>query len=122
MNKFISGIVAGKSTLASRATQLSNLVENAVKQNLIKIEGQISNLEMERASLLDFAPNTTDSLRPGNGKDGEFNPEAWAKRLLQIDYDLRELKIQKTLIDAEHKELFTEAVVDETDVPAEIHD
>lgn len=68
MNKFISGIVAGKSTLASRATQLSNLVENAVKQNLIEIEGQISNLEMERASLLDFAPNTTDSLRPGNGK------------------------------------------------------
>ena len=122
MNKFISGIVAGKSTLASRATQLSNLVENAVKQNLIKIEGQISNLEMERASLLDFAPNTTDSLRPGNGKDDEFNPEAWAKRLLQIDYDLRELKIQKTLIDAEQKELFTEAVVDETDVPAEIHD
>ena len=122
MNKFISGIVAGKSTLASRATQLSNLVENAVKQNLIKIEGQISNLEMERASLLDFAPNTTDSLRTGNGKDGEFNPEAWAKRLLQIDYDLRELKIQKTLIDAELKELFTEAVVDETDVPAEIHD
>ena len=122
MNKFISGIVAGKSTLASRATQLSNLVENAVKQNLIKIEGQISNLEMERASLLDFAHNTTDSLRPGNGKDGEFNPEAWAKRLLQIDYDLRELKIQKTLIDAEQKELFTEAVVDETDVPAEIHD
>ena len=122
MNKFISDIVAGKSTLASRATQLSNLVENAVKQNLIKIEGQISNLEMERASLLDFAPNTTDSLRPGNGKDGEFNPEAWAKRLLQIDYDLRELKIQKTLIDAEQKELFTEAVVEETDVPAEIHD
>lgn len=122
MNKFISGIVAGKSTLSSRATQLSNLVENAVKQNLIKIEGQISNLEMERASLLDFAPNTTDSLRPGNGKDGEFNPEAWAKRLLQIDYDLRELKIQKTLIDAEQKELFTEAVVEETDVPAEIHD
>lgn len=122
MNKFISGIVAGKSTLASRATQLSNLVENAVKQNLIKIEGQISNLEMERASLLDFAPNTTDSLRPGNGNDGEFKPEAWAKRLLQIDYDLRELKIQKTLIDAEQKELFTEAVVEETDVPAEIHD
>lgn len=122
MNKFISGIVAGKSTLASRATQLSNLVENAVKQNLIKIEGQISNLEMERASLLDFAPNTTDSLRPGNGKDGEFKPEAWANRLLQIDYDLRELKIQKTLIDAEQKELFTEAVVEETDVPAEIHD
>ena len=56
------------------------------------------------------------------GKDGEFNPEAWAKRLLQIDYDLRELKIQKTLIDAEQKELFTEAVVEETDVTAEIHD
>lgn len=42
--------------------------------------------------------------------------------LLQIDYDLRELKIQKTLIDAEQKELFTEAVADESDVPAEIHD
>ena len=122
MNKFISGIVAGKSTLASRATQLSNLVENAVKQNLIKIEGQISNLEMERASLLDFAPNTTDSLRPGNGKDGEFKPEAWAKRLLQIDYDLRELKIQKDLVEKELSELFDE--VDETDetAPAEIHD
>ena len=76
---------------------------------------------MKRANLLDFAPDTTDSLRPGNGKTKE-DAAKFAKTLLEIDYELRELKIQKDLVNKELSELFDE--VDETDggTPAEIHD
>ena len=121
MNKFISGIVAGTSTLRSRATQVSNLIENSIKQNSIALDTKISDLEMKRANLLDFAPDTTDSLRPGNGKTKE-DAAKFAKTLLEIDYELRELKIQKDLVEKELSELFDE--VDETDggTPAEIHD
>lgn len=119
MNKFISGIVAGTSTLKSRAAQLSKLVENSVKQNAITLDTQISDLEMKRAKLLDFAPDTTDSLRPGNGK-GVEDAAKFAKSLLEIDYSLRELKIQKDLVNKEIEELFSEA--DDTTAPAEIHD
>lgn len=109
MNKFISSIVAGKSVLSSRASQLESLVKNSVEKNRINLDSKIAELKMERTLLLDFAPETTDSLRPGNGEkfDSKYSDE-WAAKLFKIDYDLRELLIQKDIIDKEAEELFGE--------------
>lgn len=109
MNKFISSIVAGKSVLSSRASQLESLVKNSVEKNRIKINSKIAELNMERTLLLDFAPESTDSLRPGNGRkfDSSYSDE-WAEKLLKIDCDLYDLLIQKDIIEKETEELFGE--------------
>ena len=109
MNKFISSIVAGKSVLSSRASQLESLVKNSVEKKRINIDSKIAELKMERTLLLDFAPETTDSLRPGNGEkfNSRFSDE-WAEKLFKIDCDLYDLRIQKEIIDKETEELFGE--------------
>lgn len=123
MNKFISSIVTTQGALASRATQMSNLAENSLKALGIKLDTQISNIDMERAQLLDFAPDTSDSLRPGAGKGGKFNSDEWAAALVKLNYDERELKIQKGIVTKLLDELFTDEDVDGGAAnPAAIHD
>lgn len=124
MNKFISSIVTTQGALASRATQMSNLAENSLKALGIKLDSDISALDMERAQLLDFAPDTTDSLRPGAGKGGKFNSDEWAARLVKLNYDERELKIQRGIVTSLIDELFTDEDAADGGAanPAEIHD
>lgn len=106
MNKFTEIIAnTGEKTLQTRA---ANIAEAAAisQQNLVNgLKAQKVNKELELSSLLDMAPESTTSLRPGT-KD--WKPEDWVLKVQNIKWDLWTIKKQLEIAEETYKTYFTE--------------
>lgn len=105
-NKFIKLISDnGNSTLIRRAEILSTAAEVAQQNIVNQLKQQKTQLEMKVTNLTDFAPETTDSLRPG---DKDWDAAKWAKELQETKEQLYDINIQLKIAEDTYNEFFKE--------------
>lgn len=101
-------IMLGSNTDNIRETRVKLIVDqtrNALKRYVSDLEDTITTKKLELDRILDLAPDTTDSLRPG-GKN--FDPKAFVEMCIKLrqeikileDIDLKEAKsFEKDMFD-----------------------
>ena len=106
MNKFQRLISDNSSqTLVRRAETIATTAKIA-QQNIVNfLKQRKCELEMEIANLTDFAPETSDSLRPG---DKNWDAVSWAKKLQGTKQSLYDIDIQLKIAEQTFKEYFTD--------------
>ena len=106
MNKFQKLISSeGDKTLLRRAGSLATSAEIA-QQNLVnELKQQKVSLELKITSLTDLAPESRDSLRPG---DKDWDAKQWVKDLQDTKQALYMLEIQLKLAQETYDEYFKE--------------
>ena len=105
-NKFIKLISDnGSGTLIRRAETISTAAEVAQQNIVNQLKQQKSQLEMKVINLTDFAPETTDSLRPG---DKDWDAAKWAKELQETKEQLYDINIQLKIAEETYNEFFKE--------------
>lgn len=105
MNKFLKSISNGSSTLQKRAYSLSESARVAQSNLVNYLRNEKTKLELKECDLIDFSPETTDSLRPIS-KD--WDAETWAKELQEIRQKIYDIKIQLDIAESTYNEFFTE--------------
>ena len=114
MGKFLQMMSQNDSkALVARASQINvqaKIAQQAIVQNL---KNDIANVEIEIQNLTDFAPDTTQSLRPGVKG---WQPTKWASDLQEAKTRLYELNIELKIAEATEKEFFGD---EDTDIVAE---
>lgn len=104
MSKFLELISDNSNaTLKRRASSIAQNAEIAQQNIVNSLKQQKSTLELKISDLTDFAPDTTDSLRPGN-KD--WDAENWAKELQQANEQLWQVNISLEIAEKTYKEYF----------------
>lgn len=104
MNKFqklISG--NGNDVLARRAGSIATAAEVAQQNIVNQLKQEKSRIELEIINLTDLAPETSDSLRPGN-KD--WDAKDWALKLQEAKENLYNITIQLNIAEETYKEYF----------------
>lgn len=104
MSKFLDLISDNSNaTLKRRANSIAQNAEIAQQNIVNSLKQQRSALELRIADLTDFAPDSTDSLRPGN-KD--WNAEEWAKSLQEAYEELYSVNISLKIAENTYNEYF----------------
>lgn len=113
MGKFLKQMsLSDSSALRTRAEGL-NTQAMIAQQNLINsLQNKKTTLELEIQNLTDFAPDTTQSLRPSVSN---WNPAEWVEKLQRTKTALYEVGIALKIAKATFKEFFE----DETPAEAE---
>lgn len=83
--KFASLISNGNTTLARRAGIIETQARIAQQAVIDSLKKEKSNLEIKIMNMTDFAPESTDSLRPGSIN---FDADTWASELQAAKMDL----------------------------------
>ena len=79
------------STLRRRAGKIDIQARNAMSSAIRDLEDEKVNVELQIQDLTDFAPETTDALRPGcRGWD----PQKWSKNLLDLRMKLYTINLK----------------------------
>lgn len=114
MGKFLQMMSQNDSkALVARASQI-NVQAKIAQQNIVQnLKNEIAEVEIEIQNLTDFAPDTTQSLRPGVKG---WNPTKWAADLQEAKTRLYELNIELKIAEATEKEFFGD---DDTDLVAQ---
>lgn len=106
MNKFTKLIGDNSSKTLQRRAEIISTAAEIAQQNVVNTLKQLKcELEMKIASLTDFAPETSDSLRPG---DKDWNAANWANDLQKATQDLYFTNIQLKIAEDTYKEYFTD--------------
>ena len=104
MNKFEKLISDNSNaTLQRRAGALATQAEIAQQTIVNQIKNTVSELKLKVDNLTDFAPETTDSLKPGSK---EWNPSKWAQDLQRAKWDLHMAEEQLKVAEATYAEFF----------------
>ena len=114
MGKFLQMMSQNDSkALVARAGQI-NVQAKIAQQNIVqKLKNDIAEVEIEIQNLTDFAPDTTQSLRPGVKG---WNPAKWASDLQDAKTRLYELTVELKIAEKTFEEFFGD---DDTDLVAE---
>ncbi len=108
MNKFIRTIVGTADGIkGQRATVLATQAKQAHEAIIADLKRKLSGLDLQLIQITDLAPDTTDSLRPGNG----FNPSQWAKAVQALKVEIHQVKIELGIAEETYADWFA-------DVPA----
>lgn len=111
MGKFLQMMSQNDSkALVARAGQINTQAKIAQENIVHKLKNDIANVEIEIQNLTDFAPDTTQSLRPGC-KD--WNPSKWASDLQDAKTRLYELNVELKIAEKTFEEFFGD---DDTDL------
>lgn len=104
MGKFLQMMSQNDSTaLRRRASQINTQAKIAQQGIIQDLENQKANLEIQIQNLTDFAPETTDALRPGvKGWD----PITWAKKLQAAKTGLYNIQVALEIANATMEEFF----------------
>ena len=106
MNKFQKLIAdTSSATLQRRAGSIATQAEIAQQTVVNQLKSKVTELELKVETLTDFAPSTTDSLRPGN--DG-WDPSNWAVELQRTKWELHLAKEQLKIAESTFAEYFNE--------------
>ena len=114
MGKFLQMMSQNDSkALVARASQINTQAKIAQENIVHGLKNDIAEVEIEIQNLTDFAPDTTQSLRPGVKG---WNPTKWASDLQEAKTRLYELNIELKIAEATEKEFFGD---EDTDIVAE---
>lgn len=106
MGKFLNIMSQNDSkALRQRAASLNTQAAIAQKNLINDLTDKKVGLELEVQSLTDFAPDSTQSLRPSVSN---WNPKEWAKRLQVAKQNLYEVSIALKIAEDTYKEFFDE--------------
>ncbi len=106
MNKFTELISNNSSsTLARRAGSISTAAEIAQQNIVNQLKQKKSEIELQIINLTDLAPESSDSLRPG---DKNWDAKEWAVQLQEAKQTLYNINIQLKLAEETYDEYFTE--------------
>ena len=106
MNRFIKNISnTGNSTLIRRASAISQASQIAYQNIVNSLKAQKSQLELKKADLIDLAPDSTDSLRPGT-KD--FDAQKWAEEIQSVSEELWQIEQSLEIAEENYNYLFVE--------------
>ena len=106
MNKFTTLISSNSSeTLKRRAATIAQNAEVAQQNLLNNLKQKKIEIDLKIADLTDLAPDSTESLRPGN-KD--WDAKVWVAELQQAKQDKYSIEIQLKLAQETYDEYFTE--------------
>lgn len=104
MNKFQQLLSDNTDKALQRRASVIAETGQIAQQNLVnKIKQEKSRLELKLANLTDFAPETTDSLRPGAA---DWDPETWTNEVQATKEELYQVKISLKLAEETYKEYF----------------
>lgn len=104
MNKFTRLISDNNSsTLARRAGSIATAAQIAQQNIVNQLKQRKCELELKIANLTDLAPESTDSLRPG---DKDWDAKKWAIELQETKQELYDLDVQLTIAEETYKEYF----------------
>lgn len=104
MGKFLQMMSQNDSNaLRARASQINTQAKIAQEEIIHKLKIEKTNVEMQIQGLTDFAPDTTDSLRPGVKG---WNPTKWAADLQDAKTRLYELEVELKIAEATFDEFF----------------
>ena len=104
MGKFLRMMSQNDSkALVARASQLNTQAKIAQEEIIHKLKLEKSEVEMKIQGLTDFAPDTTDSLRPGVKN---WNPTTWAANLQDAKTRLYELNVELKIAQGTFDEFF----------------
>ena len=93
-------------TLSERASLLANQAEEVINGLLTEKKQDLNILKMRRQKLLDFAPDSTESLIPKGYND--WDAKSWAMQLHDIDVEILEVLDSIDILKSLIEELFTE--------------
>lgn len=104
MNKFTRLISDNNSsTLTRRAGSIATAAQIAQQNIVNQLKQRRCELELKVANLTDLAPESTDSLRPG---DKDWDAKKWAIELQETKQELYDLNVQLTIAEETYKEYF----------------
>lgn len=104
MGKFLNMMSQNDSkALVARASQINTQAKIAQETIVQGLKNAIAEVEINIQNLTDFAPDTTQSLRPG--VQG-WNPTKWASDLQAQKTRLYELDVELKIAEATLKEFF----------------
>lgn len=107
MGKFLQMMSQNDSkALVARAEQINTQAKIAQEEIIHRLKIEKTNVEMAIQGLTDFAPDTTDSLRPGVRG---WNPNKWAADLQAAKTRLYELNVELKIAEDTFEEFFGEA-------------
>jgi hypothetical protein len=112
MNKFTELISTnGNDVLKRRAESIATNAKIAQQNLLNGFKQRESELKLKIINLTDLAPDSTDSLRPG---DKDWNPNQWVEDLQDAKQELYSVQIAIKLAQETYDEYFTEKQPDNT--------
>lgn len=104
MNKFTRLISDNNSSTLTRRAGSIAMAAQIAQQNIVnQLKQRKCELELKIANLTDLAPESTDSLRPG---DKDWDAKKWAIELQETKQELYDLNIQITIAEETYKEYF----------------
>ena len=104
MGKFLQMMSQNDSkALVARASQINTQAKIAQETIVQKLKNDIAEVEIEIQNLTDFAPDTTQSLRPGVKG---WNPTTWAANLQDAKTRLYELGVELKIAQSTYDEFF----------------
>ena len=110
MGKFLQMMSQNDSkALVARASQINTQAKIAQSSIVQKLKNDIANVEIEIQNLTDFAPDTTQSLRPGVKG---WNPAKWASDLQDAKVRLYELNVELKIAEKTFDEFFGDETTD----------
>lgn len=104
MNKFTRLISDNNSsTLTRRAGSIATAAQIAQQNIVNQLKQRRCELELKIANLTDLAPESTDSLRPG---DKDWDAKKWAIELQETKQELYDLNVQLDIAEETYREYF----------------
>lgn len=106
MGKFLRMMSQNDSkTLQARAAVIDTQANLAQKNLINALRQQETEVKLQIQSLTDFAPDNTQSLRPGTAN---WNPKKWATDLQNAKIALKEIELQIKEAEDTYEEFFGE--------------
>lgn len=120
MGKFLNQMANNdQKALKSRAKQIDEQARLSQETLIRELKKKKTALELKLQDLTDFAPETTDSLRPGLRN---WNPDKWVADVHNVNRKLYELELDLKIAEATYADFFGEDEADEDTTEPETAD
>lgn len=96
--------VSGKDLYAQRGKVAAQSLTNAINMKALKVQQEITNLEMKEARMMDLGKTDENSLVPNSPE----NCDALIDSLIALDIERQNLEIEQKAIERVKKEYFTD--------------
>ncbi len=100
-------LISSNNAYANRSTAIEQKAKIAQESIVNALKNRKANLELRIADMLDFAPETTDSMRPGSAT---WNAETWAVDLQNLKVEAEDVTLQLKVASETLNDLFSEIV------------
>lgn len=111
-SKFIKNITNSQSTLATRASLIEKQAMAAQTSIITALELEQMEIQSKIQAMLDFAPDSSYSLKPNNTN---FNAPLWAKELNGLKGKLVTIEEELEIAKETYNDLFSDLDAESTD-------